>query len=149
MDLTSDQILRLGRKYLRELEALRDKLAKEIDTNMDPDSIISVIKDRHPKDFKELLEKYREAVEEAKSFVLKSDFATVPKNEKLIVVETPPYLKHLYPFAIYFPPAKFDPVKTGVYMVTPPETKEMLREHSFPSIENRTVHEATLDITFR
>ena len=141
IELTSDQILEIGERYLRELKKMKKDLASKIDPNMTPDEVLQKIKELHPKDFREALEKYQEAVQEAKRFVIEKDFATIPEGEKLLVVETPPYLRHLFPFALYMPPAKFDPVKTGIYMVTPPETKEMLREHNFPAIENKTIHE--------
>ena len=141
IELTSDQILEIGERYLRELKKMKKDLASKIDPNMTPDEVLQKIKELHPKDFREALEKYQEAVQEAKRFVIEKDFATIPEGEKLLVVETPPYLRHLFPFALYMPPAKFDLVRTGIYMVTPPETKEMLREHNFPAIENKTIHE--------
>ena len=139
--LTSDQILEIGERYLRELKRVKEDLARKIDPSMKADEVLQRIKDHHPKDFREAIKKYKEAVEEAKKFVIEKDLATIPEGERLLVVETPPYLRHLFPFALYMPPAKFDPVKTGIYMVTPPKTREMLREHSFPAIENRTIHE--------
>jgi len=141
IELTSDQILEIGERYLKKLEKMKKDLASKIDPNMTPDEVLQKIKELHPKDFREALEKYQEAVQGAKRFVIKKDLATIPEGEKLLVVETPPYLRNLFPFALYMPPAKFDPVKTGIYMVTPPETKEMLREHNFPAIENKTIHE--------
>ncbi len=141
IELTSDQILEIGESYLRRLKKVREELARKIDPNMTADEVLQKIKKFHPKDFREAIERYQRAVKEAKRFVVEKGLATIPEGEKLLVVETPPYLRHLFPFALYMPPAKFDPIKTGIYMVTPPEKKELLREHNFPAIENKTIHE--------
>ena len=39
-------------------------------------------------------------------------------------------------------PAKFDPAPVGTYIVTPPSSPEMMREHNRASIGNTSVHEA-------
>jgi uncharacterized protein (DUF885 family) len=63
--------------------------------------------------------------------------AELPPGERLEVIETPPYLRHILPFAAYVGPGKFEKRQVGIYMVTPREPKE------FPSAEvlNTTVHE--------
>jgi len=51
-------------------------------------------------------------------------------------------MRPLIPFAAYFSPAKFDPVQTGIYIVSPSEKgTHMMVEHNYPSIHNTTVHE--------
>ena len=76
------------------------------------------------------------------SAALKHDLATFPPHDTLRVVETPEYLRPTHPFAAYYEPARFDPEPTGTYIVTPPETPAMMREHSYASISNTSVHEA-------
>ncbi|MEJ7803450.1 MAG: DUF885 family protein, partial [Candidatus Limnocylindria bacterium] len=49
---------------------------------------------------------------------------------------------HLIPFAAYYDPAKYDPRPVGTYIVTPPSSLEMMREHNRSSISNTSVHEA-------
>ena len=141
LGMNSDEILKLGYEYLEKMKALRAELAKKIDPNATPEEVLKKIKERHPSSFEEAIQFYRKAMEEARRFVIEKDIATVPDDEVLVVIETPGYLRHVLPFAAYMPPAKFDPVKQGIYMVTPPPSPEMLREHSFASIENTTVHE--------
>jgi len=141
LGLNSEEILRLGYEYLEKMKALRAELAKKIDPNATPEDVLKKIKEDHPSNFEEVIRFYRKAMEEAKRFVIEKGLATVPEDEVLVVIETPEYLRHILPFAAYMPPAKFDPVKQGIYMVTPPPSPEMLREHSFASIENITVHE--------
>ncbi len=51
-------------------------------------------------------------------------------------------MRPLIPFAAYFSPAKFDPMQTGIYLVSPSERgSHMMGEHNYPSIHNTTVHE--------
>jgi uncharacterized protein (DUF885 family) len=78
----------------------------------------------------------------ARRFVVDHDLATLPAEDHLVVTETPPYLRHLIPFAAYYNPARFDPQPTGIYIVTPPSEQGMMREHNYASISNTSVHEA-------
>ncbi len=100
------------------------------------------IKNDHPATFEEALEEYRRAMDRARDFVREHDLGTLPPNDTLVVIETPSFIRHLVPFAAYFEPARFDPVPQGTYIVTPPETPEMMREHNYASISNTSVHEA-------
>ena len=141
LGMTSDEILRLGYEYLERLKELRAELARRIDPEASPEEVLKRIKEKHPETFEEALEAYRRAMGEARRFVIERGVATVPEDERLVVVETPPYMRHVLPFAAYVPPARFDPIKQGIYLVTPPPSPEVLAEHSYPSIENTTVHE--------
>ncbi len=48
------------------------------------------------------------------------------------------------PFAAYFAPAKFEPLREGIYIITPPVDGDAraLREHNYASIYNTSIHEA-------
>lgn len=141
IELTSDEILALGIKYLDELKAERKRLANLIRPGATVEEILREIKQRHPANFREALECYKRAMKEARQFVIEHEIATVPEDERLMVVETPEYLRHLLPFAAYMSAAYFDPIKTGIYLVTPPSKPEHLTEHSYVKIDNITVHE--------
>ncbi len=142
IEMSSDEILRLGWDYLERMERERAEIARAIDPDASPEEVLKRIKSRHPETFDELIRAYRSAMEEARRFVIERGIVTVPENERLDVTETPEFLRHLIPFAAYMPPAKFDPVRQGIYLVTPPATPEMFAEHSYASIENTSVHEA-------
>lgn len=142
IEMSSDEILRLGWDYLERIKGERAEIARAIDPEASPEEVLGRIKSRHPETFEELIGAYRTAIEEARRFVIERGIATVPENERLDVAETPEFLRHLIPIAAYMPPAKFDPVRQGIYLVTPPATPEMLAEHSYASIENTSVHEA-------
>ncbi len=138
----SDEILALGEKYLREEKKKLIEICKKIDPDAEWRDVVEKVKSEKPKNFKEVIEKYREWTQKAKEFVIEHDIATMPEDETLEIIETPSYLRHVIPFAALFSPAKFDKIKKSVYIVTPYEEEDMLKEHSYPSIINTTVHEA-------
>lgn len=138
----SDKILALGKKYLRDEKEKLLKICKEIDPNAKWQDVVEKVKSEKPKNFKEVIENYRKSTQRAKEFVIKHDIATMPENETLEIIETPSYLRHVIPFAALFSPGKFEKIKKSIYIVTPYEEEEMLKEHSYPSIINTSVHEA-------
>jgi uncharacterized protein (DUF885 family) len=142
LNATSDEILAVGEQMLAESKAARDAVCAEIDPTLSPEEVADLVKDDHAATFPEALDEYRNAMDRARRFVVEHELATVPQGEELIVIETPSFLRHLMPFAAYFEPAKFDPVTLGTYIVTPPETPGMMREHNRASISNTGVHEA-------
>jgi uncharacterized protein (DUF885 family) len=142
LEATGDEILAVGEQMLIESKVARDELCAEIDPTLTPDEVADVVKDDHAATFAEALEEYRHDMDRARSFVIEHDLATMPAREKLIVVETPSFIRHVIPFAAYFSPARFDPEPLGIYVVTPPETPGMMREHNRASVSNTSVHEA-------
>jgi uncharacterized protein (DUF885 family) len=137
-----EELRELGERYLRETKEELRMVARAIDPEASVEEVSERIKADHPPTFQEVLEEVRRAIEEARRFVQEKRLATLPPAERLTVVETPSYLRAVLPFAAYFPPAKFDRVQEGVYVVTPPtDGEELLREHNRASIRNTAVHE--------
>ncbi len=142
LGLSADQILALGERSLAELTERRVALAAKIRPAASVDEVLREVKSRHPGTFAEALEAYREAVREARAFVIERDVASVPRDETLLVEETPGYLRHIIPFAAYVPPGKYDARQVGIYLVTPDDGGPGgLLEHSFGAIANTSVHE--------
>ncbi|MHA2105064.1 MAG: DUF885 domain-containing protein [Candidatus Hodarchaeales archaeon] len=140
--LTPNQILNLGKKYLKSSKLALRKAANEIKSGASIEDVKKIVKSRHPKTFEHALEHYKSSIKKAKEFVIKNNFATLPKNEKLLVIQTPSFLRHTTPFAAYFPPAKFDKNQLGTYIVTPPgKHAERMMDHNYSSIGNTSVHE--------
>ena len=142
LEASGDEILEVGERMLVESHAQRDAVCAEIDPSLSPTAVGERVKGNHPATFEEALEEYRRSMDRARAFVAEHDLATLPPNDTLVVIETPSFIRHLVPFAAYFEPARFDPVPQGTYIVTPPETPEMMREHNYASISNTSVHEA-------
>jgi uncharacterized protein (DUF885 family) len=142
LEADGDEILAVGLQILDEETAARDAVCAEIDPTASAAEVADLVKDDHPTTFPEMLEAYRESMARARAFVIEHDLATMPEHDTLRVVETPPYDRHLIPFAAYYDPPRFDPDPAGTYIVTPPSTAEMWREHNYASISNTSVHEA-------
>ncbi|TME33978.1 MAG: DUF885 domain-containing protein [Chloroflexi bacterium] len=137
-----DEILAVGEQILADERAARAATSQELDPTLSPEEVADLVKDDHPASFGEALEEYRRSMAAARRFVIDHDLATMPADDTLVVIETPSYLRHLIPFAAYYDPPRFDPRPTGTYIVTPPATPGMMREHCFASISNTSVHEA-------
>jgi uncharacterized protein (DUF885 family) len=138
----ADEILAAGEEALAETRDARNTVAREIDPTLSPEEVGDQVRRDHPPTFADALEAYRTAIERARRFVVERDLATLPADDRLIVVETPSFLRHTTPFAAYYEPARFDPEPLGTYIVTPPASPELLREHSYAAISNTSVHEA-------
>jgi uncharacterized protein (DUF885 family) len=142
LDADGDEILAVGEEMLAAERAARDGVAAEIDPTLGPEEVADVVKGDHPSTFPEALEAYRAAMARARDFVVEHDIVTLPPDESLRVMETPPYDRPLTPFAAYHDPPRFDPDPVGTYIVTPPADPAMWREHNYASISNTSVHEA-------
>jgi len=142
LEADADEILAVGEELLASEQAARTALAPEIDPTATAEEIADIVKDDHATTFAESLVEYREAMDRARAFVIEHDLATPPDEDHLSVIETPAFIRHLIPFAAYYEPAKFDPSPVGTYIVTPPSSPEMMREHNRASISNTSVHEA-------
>jgi len=142
--LTAEDILAIGEQQLAETSAHRRKIAAQIDPNASETEVLNRIKSDHPADFEGALEGYRRAMGEARAYIVDHEIASMPKGEQLSIVPTPEYLRRVMPFAAYFPAAKFEPVKAGIYIVTPSVdgAARAMREHNYASIYNTSIHEA-------
>ena len=142
LEATGDEILAVGEQMLADSIAARDAVSAEIDPSVSLAEVADIVKNDHAATFVEALDQYRSTMDAARTFVVEHDLATIPDEDHLNVVETPSFIRHLIPFAAYYEPAKFDRVPTGTYIVTPPSTPEMMREHNRSGISNTSVHEA-------
>ncbi|MDQ2689171.1 MAG: DUF885 domain-containing protein [Chloroflexota bacterium] len=142
LEADGDEILAVGEELLGSEKAARDALCAEIEPGASPAEVADIVKNDHATSFAESLNEYRTSMAEARAFVLEHGLATPPEEDHLNVIETPSFIRHLIPFAAYYEPAKFDSVPVGTYIVTPPSSPEMMREHNRSSISNTSVHEA-------
>ncbi|MFY9605808.1 MAG: DUF885 domain-containing protein [Thermoplasmata archaeon] len=141
--VTADEALEIGEKYLELVRKQLANVAKSIVPSANPTEVLELMKSTHPATFVVALKAYREAVKRARDFLAQKNIVTIPENEKLLVLETPMFMRPMTPYAAQFEPGKFDDSRTGIFLVTPDEGQpELLREHSYAEIENTTVHEA-------
>lgn len=142
LEADADEILAVGEDLLASEQAAREALLAEIDPGASASEVADLVKDDHAATFAESLNEYRQSMDTARAFVVERGIATPPEEDHLNVIETPSFIRHLIPFAAYYDPAKFDPTPVGTYIVTPPSSPEMMREHNRSSISNTSVHEA-------
>lgn len=142
LEADADEILAVGEELLVSEKAARDAICAEIDPSASVEEVADLVKNDHAATFAESLSEYRESMDRARAFVVEHDLATLPDEDHLNVMETPSFIRHLIPFAAYYEPAKFDASPVGTYIVTPPSSPEMMREHNRSSISNTSVHEA-------
>jgi uncharacterized protein (DUF885 family) len=142
LEADGDEILAVGEELLVAEKAARDALHDVIEPGASAEQVADAVKDDHAATFAESLEEYRQSMARARAFVVEHGIATPPDEDHLNVIETPSFIRHLIPFAAYYPPAKFDETPVGTYIVAPPSSPEMMREHNRGSINNTSVHEA-------
>ncbi len=138
---TGDQILHLGKTWLKEEKEKLEKLSQLISPGKSVEEVTHLIKSRHPPTFKDVLNLYREAMRKSREFIIQNNIVTMPEGETLKVEETPPYIRYQLPLAAYMP-APAVGQRIGYYWVTPPEDPTLLTEHNEASIRNVSVHEA-------
>jgi uncharacterized protein (DUF885 family) len=141
-DLDQQKMLAFGESSLAEEKRRLKEIGRTIDPAASVEDLKKKIRLEHPATFDEALKLVGRTVKEARDFVAKHGFATLPPGERLIVMETPTYLRHIIPFAAYFGPARFEANKEGIYITTRPEgDDEALGELNYASIPNTAVHE--------
>jgi uncharacterized protein (DUF885 family) len=143
LGMSSNEILKIGEKYLRDLKTERKRLAEQIAPGKAEQDIMKKIESDAPKTFEEALKATEDAMEEAKRFIQKKNLVTVYPDDKLYVKETPAFIAPLIPFAAMMMPSKYDKPQIGVYIVTRPKDMTNLGKHlNYKSLRNTAVHEA-------
>jgi uncharacterized protein (DUF885 family) len=142
---TPGELLRMGaelsERFRREVREAALTVLAEAGREPGDDPVaeaLDVVKDDHPRTFSDVLRAYEDAIREARAFVAQRGLASLD-DVPLDVVETPPFLRHLIPFAAYVAPARFAAPRRGTYLVTP---KVDLRAFPRADVRNTTVHEA-------
>jgi len=136
------EILKIGERTLKANKEELRKIAEEINPKLTVKQVKEKINKEHLKDFREILKQYKRIVAKAKKFILVHNLMKIPKNEKILIKETPSFLVHITPFAAYFAPPKFAKEKVGIYIITPARQKRLLEKHNYASIFNTSVHES-------
>ncbi|UCF59270.1 MAG: DUF885 domain-containing protein, partial [Candidatus Bathyarchaeota archaeon] len=143
LGMSADEIHELGVKFLKELKEERARLAEKISPGKTVEEVMKEIQADAPKTFEEALEFTRKEMERAKNFVLEYNIATIPKEDKLHVEETPSFMAPLIPFAALIIPGKYEKTQEGIYIVTrPKKIEDMSKDANYSSIPNVAVHEA-------
>lgn len=142
LGISSDEILELGIRYLKHFKEEARKLSKEIVGVEDVEKAREIVESDYPRDFNEIIKLYEESIERARAFIIEKRIAPVPEGENIKVLETPPFMAPVIPFAAYIGPAPYEDRKEGIYLVTRPSKESDFKRHNIYSISNTTVHEA-------
>ncbi len=144
---TSDDLLSIGNRVIKETQTEMISVAKKIDPQKSWNEVLEDLKKKHPAK-ENLLDFYRKEVKRAREFVRKKNLVTFPKKEALSVIETPIFNRTNVPLAAYMPPDRFEKRKRGFLWITPvneklpPERQEQqLQGHSIYGIGVTAVHE--------
>ena len=140
-EITIDEIYSLGQRLFDETLAELKQVTKEIQG--DEDFYALTLKIHAQTNVStDLLDSYRQGMQQAHEFVEQHDLLSLPHKEQLNVIETPVFLRHEIPFAAYVEPAHTDEEQQGWYYVTLPETDSDWGEHNPVSLRQTCVHEA-------
>lgn len=99
------------------------------------------VKKHCPPNFDMALAAYREAVTRCREFVRRSEFATLPDNEELEIIETPDFMAHLIPFSAYIGPERTASRQKGTYLLTRDKTGSNNSRYNYAEISNAALHE--------
>ncbi len=141
LGMGSSELRDLGQMYLGSVGERVTQLARKLSPSGTRAEVDHRMKQKHPRNFDEVLDTYRDAVARCRAFVGQHEFASLPANESLEIIETPSYLSHLIPFAAYLPPDRKASRQQGVYMVTRGSDGDSLQRHHYAGIANTCVHE--------
>jgi uncharacterized protein (DUF885 family) len=140
-DISPDEAVRISEVHYRKTRTDMASVARNIVRSGSVEEALELMKSMHPADYDAVLACYRNDIQRSKDFLLKMDLVTVPDGEKLIVTETPTFMRHVAPFASQFEPGKFTGNRTGLFLVTPNENPETIKDHCYALISNTAVHE--------
>lgn len=136
------RLLRTAETHLSRYRRQMREVGRRVKRNATIEEVRETIRGQHPSNFDDILKFTRDAVTSARQFVVRSQFATIPQGETLYVIDTPHYLRHLYPFTAYLEPSKFDQQKYGHLCVTPGNSENnKLKEHNKVALIAAAIHE--------
>jgi uncharacterized protein (DUF885 family) len=148
VDYDADQLLATGWQQFHATRTLMEAVAREIDPTKMVKEILEIAKADHPT-AEGLLDAYRGEMAAIRQYVIDHDLVSLPPGESLRVVETPPYLRPLLPYAAYMPPGILEKKQEGIFLVTPvdprspPEEQEQkLKGHHWSRLPVVALHEA-------
>jgi uncharacterized protein (DUF885 family) len=148
LDITPEELLKLGKRVYRRTVKQLEETAAKIDPRYTWQQQVEILKRDHPTNA-ELVQYYGDEMRRAKRFVIEKHLLDIPEGEKIDVVPTPEFARTVIPYAAYMPPAPFEDEQRGIFWVTPvdrdkspEEMEEQLRGHSTHGIVITALHEA-------
>jgi uncharacterized protein (DUF885 family) len=147
LGLSRKELLDFANKAAQQARIQLDMLTQRIlgkTTGKSPSArkeALKKIRRNCPKTFEMTLDAYKEAMKRCRDFVQTSDFATLPENEGLEIIETPQFMSHLIPFSAYIGPERTASKQKGMYLLTRSKHPSDLQRSNFAEISNAALHE--------
>ena len=148
VDLPLDRLLEIGFSDLRKNQEQFNRIAKELEPNKDPRTVLEELGSDHPAP-DQLLNAFRSTFDNLIGFIQSHHIVTIPSDVRPILEETPPFMRATT-FASMDTPGPYEKHATEAYFnVTLPEKSLSPKEvegfmHSFNkgTIISTAVHEA-------
>jgi uncharacterized protein (DUF885 family) len=149
LDADADAILARGKQAFVETEALAQQVAQRIQPGAKHwTEVYEKLKDDHPA-ADGIKQAYQAKIDAAKAFVIEHKIVTLPPDERVITIDTPPALRRSSPFGTFQSVDPFDDGREGKLVLTPIEEwmtpaqrNDRLRSHHNAWIPIIAVHEA-------
>ncbi len=148
VEYDAEELLEIGWEQFHRTKAEMEELVQSINPEKSVNEIMEEAKADHPS-AEGLLDAYQEAMEAARDYVVEHEIVTIPEDETLRIIETPPYLRPIIPFAAYMPPGILEEEQEGIFLVTPvnpgsseEEQEQKLRGHYRAKFPITALHEA-------
>ncbi|MCE9625118.1 MAG: DUF885 domain-containing protein [Deltaproteobacteria bacterium] len=145
-EMTASELRKLGERQFSAVQEQLVEQARSIDPKKPWHRLVEEAKGCHPS-AKKLLETYRGETRRLRRFVAKEKIASLPRGERLKVIETPAFTRSTIPFAAYVDPPMFRGKNHGTFFVTPVTTRdpkqreELLGEHNLGAMRVTSLHE--------
>lgn len=140
-DISPDEALKIGEAHTAKTRKLMTDIAGRMVRSGSAEDAINLMKSNKPSDYDEVLSCYRSEINKARDFLIAQDLVTIPDGEALMVIETPSFMRHSTPFAAQYEPGKFTGDRTGLFLVTPNDDPDTIKDHCYALISNVAVHE--------
>lgn len=135
------KILASAEAHVVRLKVKLRAIAKSVKRNSSVEEVRETIRSRHPSNTDEVIKSATEYVRKARNFVVRSNFATLPSDDNLYIIETPHHHRYITPFTDVFPAAPFDKKQYGFLCFTPGNSEnDKLKEHNFAAISLATIY---------
>jgi uncharacterized protein (DUF885 family) len=124
----AEQLREISEEWLAKTNEAMARLADQIEPGSAVNDVLAALKQEHPSS-DELLAAYEREVAVTRQFVVDHHLVDLPEGETLDLIETPPPLRALIPYAAYMPPPPFEANQRGLFLVTPidPAADEAMR----------------------
>jgi uncharacterized protein (DUF885 family) len=144
LTISVDEVRRRGLTDLRRNQDRLTEIARA--EGVSADQLIARLNDNHPTP-EQLLPLVRRITDDAREFVRRTNFVTIPEPELCHVRETPAWAHDLWSAAMNSP-GPFEKAVDGVYWITavdpawtPAQKEEWMRTLNHSMLRNTTVHE--------